>query len=83
MDRKVASKRDPFAFSLGGFTAIGWALAPRAIADDRINAAYDARRRRAASMTGVNASALSFSLKPGPKLCPIHFEEAPCFCEAA
>lgn len=83
MNRKVSSKRNPFAFSLGGFTAIGWALAPQAIADDRINQAYDARMRQAASNRSGEEIARDRAPEREAGLCPTHFEQAPCFCDAA
>ena len=44
MFEKAKSGRDAFTFSLRGMTTIASFTAPQAIADDRINKAFDERR---------------------------------------
>jgi hypothetical protein len=47
--KRDKTKRDPFAFSLGGMTAIGSFFISPAIADDLINEARDERLGRQAA----------------------------------
>jgi len=53
MSLKASSKRDPFAFSLGGMTTIASFVTAPAIADDRIR--QSRKERPAAAPSGRSA----------------------------
>ncbi len=85
MHRHVYRERDPFSFSLGAFGMVGSFMLPHALADDRINRAYDARMRQAVAQAdrGGDARGHSASQRRNSGQCPVHQVEQPCYCHAA